>query len=222
MSIVQLIKRELEDCISFLRKNGFSHRENYSYISGNDLFPPGGNPGFLKFSDIKSYQRIYNQIISQNQFNILLFDGAIISFSYSISNNIINKMRCIYLPNPRIISQELFQDLEEDEIDLLANTENSLFCIPLRFDYKRPDGNPDSEEEPISHIHLSFMKNCHLPVSKPLTPKLVLLFILKYLYPIKYQEVKNESFFIFEGKYSFLTDLIRAEDVHGFYVNIKL
>ena len=84
-------------------------------------------------------------------------------------------MRCLYLPNIYIYSQELLSELpDEEDLELMSNTNESLFYHPLRFDYLNPDCVREQRDDPYCHIHLGFLEESRLPINAPINPKIII------------------------------------------------
>lgn len=221
MFSIDFLINEINECVSFCVKEAICHNQLYPHRKGLEIIPEGGNPGTMKFHNIQEYLNWLSEIIKNNQFEFILFDGSVISFSYSFENHAtIREMRCVYLPNITILPYEYYNEISEEELELLNNTEGSFFYLPLRFDFKNPDFIAEGKD-PYCHLHLGFLEDCRLPIKAPITPKAFILFILENFYPKRFSKIEDKSFFNLRKEDVFIPK-IKDIDSKRFHLNMEI
>ena len=159
----------------------------------------------------ENYESIYNECIKNKAFNFLLLDTAIIQLMYEFDNRgkKLKKHRLAYFPNPNV--EQFVENLEYENIYFNSKNisveyiEKNSVVFPIRFDFDIDNRKYKEIDHPKSHLTLGNYKNCRIPVSSWLTPKLFVEFILRNFYYKKFKKIEsNWKFKIKEIKNSFL------------------
>ena len=103
---IEQVKSELNDCILFLQRIGFSVQEMWNHMIDNSLIPNCESLGILKFENIHDYMTLHNKICEKKQFTILTFDNTIIYIEYKFCEEQIAESRYLVLPDLTIFSSE--------------------------------------------------------------------------------------------------------------------
>lgn len=184
-----IILNQIINITSKLIKVNLSVQQNYPSEKDGQITYSGMRDISIAMKDI-AYEKIYNQLDNEKNYNIKMIDGALIQMLYTYHGKALIKHRLSFFPNPNLESFQNEPELyEEDEIyaDILAK---NIVTFPIRFDYD-PDNFSDTEH-PKSHVTLGQYKNCRIPVSEPLTPEIFILFILRNFYNTAFHQFTNE------------------------------
>ena len=141
------------------------------------------------------YNVIYKQIYTQQDFNFLLLDGAIIQMLYKFNNKdeLIGHILSFY-PHPSFIKYQDFPETYEELIygnELFSDIQiGKTVTFPLRFDFSETH---NEIIHPKVHLTLGNFQDCRIPVSKPLSPKRFVSFILRNFYLQKFIDTDIEK-----------------------------
>lgn len=145
------------------------------------------------FNCEKYFGRIlqYKNIIKNNAYTCILFDGSIIRIAYEYNKNGLYKHSLLWWPAPFKIQKN---DLELggilDIFELYANdntwSENIQMKSPIRFDY---DSSNYSEAHPLSHLHIQ-SSDCRMYIDRPICFNKFIKFIFKNFYCDTYKSYK--------------------------------
>lgn len=127
----------------------------------------GANIAFL-LKDI-SYDEYYRYMYENQQYNLILPDGALIQLLYRFDRETLSEQRVCYFPPPK--NQDSDPESNYDETPL------------IRIDY-----NPSQTKlysHSATHLHLGYTKDCRIPTSAPIAPQTFVLFILQSFYSDK-------------------------------------
>lgn len=206
------ILQEINDCITFLIGKSIIHDQNYAHISAETScyrITSCTSPSVLSFSNIDDYNIICDELRKNRQFTVLMFDNTMINLEYQFKNDCIYKLRCLVLPDLRLYAgDEYYQDYSNSELNIeLEFLQKYQLKFPFRIDYDISASKPGSH--PKSHVHLGFSEGCRIPISVPLTPKIIFKFIIENFYNPTYIELKNEfdNFFILNQSNTFPKDI---------------
>lgn len=126
---------------------------------------------------------VYAETLKNRWFSVILFDGAILQFSYTFVGNTLKKHRLSFHPCPiQFKTSELVHFTIEDLLDLIDGKElrNRIRLEgPLRFDYDHDSG---TDEHAASHLTIS-RSSCRVPVSAPLSVGHFVKFLFSHFYP---------------------------------------
>ena len=139
-----------------LSEKNSGHKKIIEYCSKNEFSK------YLYDSTI-SASDLYSFLYQENQFNIEFADGSILLFECIIEGKNIIKQRIVFIKifdNLATIedtenSWEYYQSNEEEKNQL-------SFPILLRVDY---NANEQKLDHPISHLTISNIENCRIPIT---------------------------------------------------------
>ncbi len=103
---------------------------------------------------------LYSQLYSHRQFNIEFVDGSILLFQCTIEGKKIIKQRMVFIKIYESLPQEDVESWEAYQVSDAEKTQLS-FPILLRTDY---NFNENKEYHPISHLTISNIENCRIPI----------------------------------------------------------
>ena len=193
------VKRELDDCLGFLQRVGFSAQEMWCHFDGDSLVSSRDRLGMLKFDNIREYMFLHKRICERKQFTMLAFDNTIICIEFRFYNMEIAESRYLVLPDLTIYSGESMPDAfaNEETSRYLEMTNDYQLNFPIRIDFinsrfKNERQNPvvPGSHSP-SHMHLGFIEGCRIPISRPISPKVFFKFVIENFYSRFYE--KNEK-----------------------------
>lgn len=173
------ILKDIKNMTSQLIRVGLSVKQNFpiceslpnqiyevTYANMQDLS--------IALKNIK-YEEIYDELESNNNFNIKMIDGALIQLLYKYQKKTLISHRLAFFPSPYLESFQNEPEIYEDDEIYADILEKNIMAVPIRFDY-----DPSAFKEidhPKSHLTLGQFKNCRIPVSSPITPSLFISFI---------------------------------------------
>lgn len=137
------------------------------------------------------YRDIYEELLKQKCFNLLLIDGALITFRYRFSGNEITEHNLGFFPSPDL---EQFQNEPEiylEDVIYADVVEKNVVTFPIRFDYSNDTSKYIEIKHPYSHVTFGQYKNCRIPVSAPVGPIEFCQFILRNFYNTAYNEYSD-------------------------------
>ncbi len=144
------------------------------------------------------YEDIYEKCKDEKDYNFMLIDGSLIQLQYEFNRGNVIGHILSFLPNP---SYEKYQDNpEEFEILYYGNElftsilEKRTIVFPIRFDYSQTHNNI----HPKIHATFGNYKDCRIPISKPIGPKMFISFILRNFYNFKFIETGIEKSLVSE------------------------
>lgn len=180
--IIDEIHREVETITIAFIKNSFSLDQNWPVRIGNKIVI--GNSQTIAFSlKDNSYKELYSELIRNRDYNLKFIDGSLVQMLYEFDKkgkHIIGHILSFY-PN---LSEDYLNDAllinEDDDPDnqISKILNKQIIPFPLRFDYSQVV----REKHPASHLTLGNYTNCRIPVSRPISPKQFILFILHNFY----------------------------------------
>lgn len=129
----------------------------------------------VTFSNTKSAKEIHDELLANRQFLMLFFDKSILQAEYVVSGGKIVKQRLQFIKIYDYIEQEGYNDNYFDE-----GLREIPIPIFIRFDYD-PQNHVDLKHSK-SHLSISNHNNCRIPVSRNITLKQFVSFILKEVY----------------------------------------
>ncbi|WP_107667984.1 DUF2290 domain-containing protein [Cyanothece sp. BG0011] len=141
----------------------------------------------------RKYEEIYDELESNNNYNIKMIDGALLQLLYTYKTKKLIRHRLAFFPSPYLESFQNEPEIYEDDEIYADILEKNIMAVPIRFDY---DPNAFQEiDHPKSHLTLGQFKNCRIPVSSPITPSLFICFILRNFYNTAFLKFSNELTF---------------------------
>ncbi len=193
MSIKSEILREIRSITTSLVEKSIIIDQNWPSEKNGEIV--WDNYKGLAFSlQNEPYETIFDQCRKERDFNFMLIDGSLIQLQYRIKGNNLIEHILRFLPNP---SFEKYQDNPEEfeelyyGIELFTNIlDKKTIVFPIRFDFS-------NIHKEILHpkVHATFgnYKDCRIPISKPISPKRFVSFILRNFYNYKFIDSGIES-----------------------------
>ncbi len=136
----------------------------------------------ILFDTSLSALELYEVLHNANQFNFEFKDGSILLFECTIEGKSIIKQRITYI---KPFNGYIRDDHETDTWELYQSSDettvNLSFPILIRIDYNRNEKNAD---HPLSHLTLSNIKNCRIPIKANLSFDRFVEFILQQIFNI--------------------------------------
>ena len=150
-------------------------------------FPEKTDASGLMYDKKISCSRLADELLSERQYTILLYDKSIIQAEFVIESNSIKKERFVFIKK----HNKIWDPDEINEYD--ANDEDWFseeFGIPilLRVDYD-PSEHRDCEHA-ASHLTLANHESCRIPMKQAITFSEFMRFILFHFYNVKLQKAE--------------------------------
>lgn len=170
---------QIKDITSKLIFVGLSEAQNFPSEKDGFIYISGNFDSSIALKDI-SYEKIYNILNEDKNYNIKMIDGALIQMMYTFENNDLRKHRLCFFPSPDLIEFQNNQKLYEEDVLYADVISKNIVTTPIRFDF-----DPDNHEivhHPKSHLTIGQYKNCRLPITVPISPFTFVNFILSCFY----------------------------------------
>lgn len=182
-----------------------SEKDGAIYISGNHDIS-------ISLRNIP-YQKIYNILNEEKNYNLKLIDGALVQIMYTFNEDeSLKKYRLAFFPSPDLEEYQNNPDLYRlDEIYAEVINKN-IVSTPIRFDYDST--NHEILEHPISHLTIGQYKNCRIPVYKPITPNIFMDFILRNFYNSAKNKFSDELSFDKINSFDYTIHELEREILH--------
>lgn len=181
-SIINEIYSEINTITNVLVENSFTLDQNWPVRKENKIVSNNfKNTAFILQDN--AYKELYSELIRNRDYNLKFIDGSLVQMLYEFDKkgkHILGHILSFY-PN---LSEDYLNDAllinEDDDPDnqISKILNKQIIPFPLRFDYSQII----KEKHPASHLTLGNYKNCRIPVSKPISPKQFILFILNNFY----------------------------------------
>lgn len=196
------LKTEIQNIQLFLISKGYTNRDNFVFVKTegrkdfticiNNL----GDKIFLgEANNCHSYEELYYFYHQNKVFLTELIDGALIQVEYVIRDNALWSYRLAFLPNPRLIAQEIEPDLYESEELFFIDSINKPVIHPvIRFDFDNDPEHYVPTKHSRSHLTIGQSDRCRIALSEPLTPYKFITFIFEHFYGSLYDNIKSELF----------------------------
>ena len=189
------IIKQIKNITRFLVNKNLLITYNESKITSNEITLKSDISKILKDEE---YFKIYNTCVKEKIFNFLLLDMAIIQLMYkfSIRGKDIIEHRLCYFPNPNV--EQFSESLEYEQIYFNSRNiaieyiEKNAIIFPMRFDFNINENVYEEINHPKSHLTLGNYKNCRIPVSSWISPKMFIEFILRNFYNKKFLEIESD------------------------------
>ena len=144
----------------------------------------------------QEYHILYREIVKNRDYNFMFLDGGIIQLMYKSDKNSIIEHRLAFFPNP--FYEQFAENIEFEEtvyqsknLSVEILDVNTIY-VPVRFDFSIDEKRYEEIKHPYSHLTLGNYKDCRIPVSSIITPKLFIEFILRNFYYIKFKDIFND------------------------------
>lgn len=194
------LKTEIENIQKFLISKGYTNQDNFVFIKnegrkdftvcinnlGDEIFLGDAN-------NCHSYEELYYFYHKNRVFLMELIDGALIQIEYVIRNNNLWSYRLAFLPNPRLIAQEIEPDMYETEELFFIDSINKPVIHPvIRFDFDNDPTHYVPVKHSRSHLTIGQSDKCRIALSEPLTPYKFITFIFEHFYGSLYEAIKAD------------------------------
>jgi len=219
MNYKRIINNEIRFITQLLVKKSISISQNWpSERDGKIVW--AGYKGLAFSLQNEPYEYIYEKCKDEKDYNFMLIDGSLIQLQYEFNhrNSIIGHVLS-FLPNP---SYEKYQDNpEEFEVLYYGNElftsilEKRTIVFPIRFDYSQTHNNVI---HPKIHATFGNYKDCRIPISKPIGPKMFISFILRNFYNFKFIETDIEKSLASELDFTVNITLEEQKLLHFTYI----
>lgn len=187
-SLSDKIRSEMQECIYGLTTEGLANRQNMPVISHLNRTNKGPAGWEVKAGDFsspfgaESYEELYIEALSSNNYALEMIDGALIQFYYTGRENSLLSHRLAYLPEPALYP---YLDLEASynrDVPFLEVVGKQAFPVVMRFDYDANSGVATDISHPVSHLTLGQYQHCRIPVNRAISPAGFLDFVINNLY----------------------------------------
>lgn len=153
-----------------------------------------GDDGYVLKDDKFASLNEYINLVDNRQYSMLLSEGDMLQFSFTLNRDEVVKHRLCWYPCPLSLSREEVENsgLTDAIIERMSSGcfEDFYSKSPLRFDF---DPVNSSEDHPEVHLHM-VSEDCRIPVKTPLCLKKFLDFIVENFYSNSKELLKlNES-----------------------------
>lgn len=141
-----------------------------------------GDDGYVLKDDQFASLLEYINLVENRQYSMLLPEGDMFQFSFSVSRDVLVKHRLCWYPCPIKLSPDEVENSSVVEAILermgRGDIEGFYAKSPVRFDY---DPLSVAEDHPEVHLHL-ISEDCRIPVKSPLCLKKFIQFIMENFY----------------------------------------
>ena len=182
------IIKNYKSIIDRLYKDGLILRHNeLSYKNENnecklEYYTKNEHSNVLYDSSIRSID-LYDSLFKHNQFNIEFKDGSLLLFQCLISKDVITKQRIIFIKP--FLNDYNDDDMYDDSWESYQNADNASnllnFPLIIRADYNSDEFKSD---HPVSHLTLSNIASCRIPVVANISFGRFVEFILHQIFNI--------------------------------------
>lgn len=127
-----------------------------------------------------AYEEIHHELAGKRSYNAKFIDSGLLQLSYRFKNDHLIKHRLAYYPSPHLRSFRDDPDLYMRDELFLDIVSRRMVPFPIRFDY-----DTDAAQEidhPHCHLTLGDVQGCRIPVSRPLSPRWFIEFVLRNFY----------------------------------------
>lgn len=156
---------------------------------GYEISYPGMQDLSLALKNVQ-YVEIYQELESNENYNIKMIDGALLQLLYTYKNSELNSHRSAFFPSPFLHEFQNEPELYETDEIYADVIEKNILPVPIRFDYD--PGNYRELDPPRCHLTLGQFKNCRIPVCSPVTPSAFVAFILRSFYNTAFRKFTDE------------------------------
>lgn len=181
-SIINEIYGEINTITNVLVENSFTLDQNWPVRKENKIvFNNFKNTAFTLKDN--SYIELYSELIKNREYNLKFIDGSLVQMLYEFDNrgrSIAGHILSFYpnLSEDYLVVELLINEDDDPDNQISKILNKQIIPFPLRFDYSQII----QENHPASHLTLGNYTNCRIPVSRPISPKQFILFILNNFY----------------------------------------
>lgn len=184
-----------------LYKNDNSHKgRSYSFVCRD-------------YSRDNDYKALYQQLVDNLDYDILLYDDSMIQMSYEKG-----EYRLMYIQNPlEFITFEAF--LEDNELSDLSDDKDLLFekfhddyeqileemklnsgALYIRYDVDSRGRKDNENIHAFTHLHIGLKNNVRIPVGCYMSPLAFTTFVIRHVYYDKWVDAVRRSKIKFNHK----------------------
>lgn len=182
----QDVHRELGATVGALIAQGLATDQNFPSIRrisalGWEVSFQGAEHVSVALGRIE-YDEIYRELAEKRSYSVRLLDGALMQLMYIFENDLLVKHRLAFLPSPNLRPFQEDPDVylrEELFVDVVSR---HIVPFPLRFDFDESAAGRGSH--PRCHLTLGDVEGCRIPVSRALTPRWFVEFVVSNFYRI--------------------------------------
>lgn len=179
------------------------------------------------YSRGKDYRMLYQQLVDNQDYDILLYDDSMLQMSYENG-----EYRLLFIQNPlQYISfeeflvdnglaeliddaDELYELFHEDYEQTLEGMKLNTGALYLRYDVDSRGRENNENIHAYTHLHVGLNNNVRIPVGCYMSPLAFTLFVIRHVYYDKWVEVVKEGKVAFNHKKQcdFLPDTLWTEN----------
>jgi hypothetical protein len=141
-----------------------------------------GDDGYVLKDDQFASLNEYINLVESRQYSMLLSEGDMLQFSFSLDRSTVVRHRLCWYPCPIKLTRDEIENssLIDAMLERMANGDLEDFYSksPIRFDFDPADG---SEDHPVVHLHM-ISEECRIPVKSPLCLRRFVDFIAENFY----------------------------------------
>ncbi len=136
---------------------------------------------------------LYNELLIHDQFNIEFIDGSILIFQCLLNKEQIKKQRIIYIKPFLNMYNECSENFDSWEAYQIAEETSNLLNFPLilRVDY---DCKETKADHPYSHLTISNIENCRIPIVSNISFERFVEFILHQIFNIYNIDINKANY----------------------------
>lgn len=148
------------------------------------------------YSRSEDYDFIFNSLINNCDYDVMLFDGSMLQFDYKSASDI----RMVYIQYPRVYESfeeflavlkitfsddelyELKEAFDSDYRQYLSEKPRLLSPTYFRYDLDAKNRQNNENIHAYAHLHVGLNNSIRIPVGIDLNPITFILFILRHVY----------------------------------------
>lgn len=182
--IKKSIIKEYHNIIRFLIENGMVIDNMEFKEDSNSLTWSGKNNEIsnILYDKKINAREIIENLRREKQYSILLKDKSIFQIEYKLEDNKIIKQRMLFMK----LTEEIEDDNSEASTNFADNKETEGMPLLIRVDYDVK--NHKDVEHPVSHMTISNIEKCRIPIKSNMSFLQFVKFILMNVYGITYND----------------------------------
>lgn len=187
--MIKKIFNEINEITAAFVKCGLAAEQNFPIIDNHDISWQNHKSYSGVLKNIP-YEKKYDILDQEKNYNIKTIDGALIQFVYRFSTNdkLLLSHRLAFYPSSQIKRYQDAPDEYENSFfensDYFDASKEHSVVFPVRFDYSSDEKERIEIDHPYSHLHLGDYPGCRIPVCSPISPNIFINFILRNFYNI--------------------------------------
>jgi hypothetical protein len=182
--MAETIKQDLEGLLKLLIERGIANDQNFPVLrqASNNIWEvtfAGAEHVSIAMDDI-DYTVIYKELSEKRSYTAKLIDGGLLQLMYCFKDERLVRHRLAYYPSPELPRfQEETDAYLRDEF-FLEIVSRRIIPFPLRFDFDETVAQ--DVIHPKCHLTLGDVEGCRIPITRPLTPRWFVDFVLRNFY----------------------------------------